>query len=150
MLHTDGIANIALGLGKSVVEGKLNFRFCPRYPETEMLPQQEMMRTSQKEFFALDLSVNDFDLTKGEEITLAKLTIRDAEKHEVLRYIASVWDYENYRLTDNLDEKGMKVLCRRVEVSSLPSGQDSGGALADRGDCPGYSGGDRICCESGI
>ncbi len=110
MQHTDGIANIALGLGKSVVEGKLNFRFCPRYPETEMLPQQEMMRTSQKEFFALDLSINDFDLTKGEEITLAKLSIRDAEKHDVLRYIASVWDYENYRLTDNLDERGMKVL----------------------------------------
>lgn len=110
MLHTDGIANIALGLGKSVVEGKLNFRFCPRYPQTDMLPQQEMMRSSQKEFFALDLSLNDSDLTKGEEITLAKLNIKDAEKHDSLRYIASVWDYENYRLTDNLAERGMKVL----------------------------------------
>jgi len=110
MQHTDGIANIALGLGKSVVEGKLNFRFCPKYPETEMLPQMEMMRTSQKEFYALDLSRSDFDLKKGEEITLAKLLIKDAEQHNVLRYIASVWDFENYRLTDNLDEKGMKVL----------------------------------------
>lgn len=110
MLHTDGIANIALGLGKSVVEGKLNFRFCPRYPQTDMLPQQEMMRSSQKEFYALDLSLNDSDLTRGEEITLAKLTIKDAEKHDSLRYIASVWDYENYRLTDNLAERGMKVI----------------------------------------
>lgn len=110
MLHTDGIANIALGLGKSVVEGKLNHRFCPKYPETEMLPQQEMVRSSQKEFYALDLSLNDFDLTKGEEITLVKLGIRDAEKHGVMKYLASVWDYENYRLTDNLNEHGMKVL----------------------------------------
>lgn len=110
MLHTDGIANIALGLGKSVVEGKLNFRFCPRYPETEMLPQTEMVRSAQKEFYALDLALNDFDLKKGEEITLAKLGLKDAEKHGVLRYLASVWDYENYRLTDNLDEPGMKVL----------------------------------------
>jgi CheY-like chemotaxis protein len=110
MLHTDGIANIALGLGKSVVEGKLNFRFCPRYPQTDMLPQQEMMRSSQKEFYALDLSLNDSDLRKGEEITLAKLTIKDAEKHDSLRYIASVWDYENYRLTDNLAERGLKVI----------------------------------------
>ncbi|MDD4309712.1 MAG: PEP/pyruvate-binding domain-containing protein [Candidatus Cloacimonetes bacterium] len=110
MLHTDGIANIALGLGKSVVEGKLNFRFCPKYPQTDMLPQQEMMRSSQKEFFALDLSLNDSDLTRGEEITLAKLTLKDAEKHNTLRYIASVWDYNNYRLTDNLEERGMKVL----------------------------------------
>ncbi len=110
MLHTDGIANVALGLGKSVVEGKLNFRFCPKYPETEMLPQTEMVRSAQKEFYALDLALNDFDLTKGEEITLAKLTLKDAEKHGVLRYLASVWDYENYRLTDNLEERGLKVL----------------------------------------
>ncbi|PKN73161.1 MAG: hypothetical protein CVU50_03940 [Candidatus Cloacimonetes bacterium HGW-Cloacimonetes-3] len=110
MLHTDGIANIALGLGKSVVEGKLNFRFCPRYPQTDMLPQQEMMRSSQKEFYALDLALNDSDLTKGEEITLAKLNIKDADKHDSLRYIASVWDYENFRLTDNLAERGMKVI----------------------------------------
>jgi len=110
MQHTDGIANIALGLGKSVVEGKLNFRFCPRYPATDMLPQEEMMRSAQKEFFALDLSLNDFDLTKGEEITLSKLNTKDAMAHGTLKYIASVWDYENYRLTDNLEEKGLKVL----------------------------------------
>lgn len=110
MQHTDGIANIALGLGKSVVEGKLNHRFCPKYPETEMLPQQEMVRGSQKDFYALDLQMNDFDLTKGEEITLVKLNLRDAQKHDVLKYVASVWDYENYRLTDNLNEEGLKVL----------------------------------------
>jgi len=110
MTHTDGIANIALGLGKSVVEGKLNFRFCPKYPQTDMLPQEEMMRSSQKDFYALDLSKADFDLTKGEEITLEKINVRVADKHGSLRYIASVWDYENYRLTDNLEERGMKVL----------------------------------------
>ncbi len=110
MLHTDGIANIALGLGKSVVEGKLNFRFCPRYPATDMLPQEEMMRSAQKEFFALDLAQNEFDLTKGEEITLSKMNIKDAMAHGTLKYIASVWDYDNYRLTDNLEERGLKVL----------------------------------------
>ncbi|MDD2229480.1 MAG: PEP/pyruvate-binding domain-containing protein [Candidatus Cloacimonetes bacterium] len=110
LLHTDGIANIALGLGKSVVEGKHSFRFCPKYPQMDMLPQQEMMRSSQKEFFALDLSLNESDLSKGEDATLAKLTIKDADKHDSLRFIASVWDYDNYRLTENLSERGMKVL----------------------------------------
>jgi hypothetical protein len=76
------------------VEGKLNFRFCPKYPQTDMLPQQEMMRSSQKEFYALDLSKADFDLKKGEEITLKKLNIRSADKHGSLRYLASVWDYD--------------------------------------------------------
>lgn len=110
MQHTDGIANIALGLGKSVVEGKLNYRFCPKYPDSDMLPQEEMVRSSQKDFFALDLSMNDFDLTKGEEITLAKLNLRAADKHGVTRYLTSIWDYENHRLTENLESSGMKVL----------------------------------------
>ncbi|MEN6445941.1 MAG: PEP/pyruvate-binding domain-containing protein, partial [Candidatus Cloacimonas sp.] len=110
MKHTDGIANIALGLGKSVVEGKLNFRFCPRYPEIDVLTPEEMLRSSQKKFFALDLLKNEFDLTKGEEITLANLNIKDADEKGTLRYIASVWDYENNRLTDNLEAKGMKVI----------------------------------------
>jgi hypothetical protein len=110
MQHTDGIANIALGLGKSVVEGKLNYRFCPKYPQLDMLPQEEMVRNSQKEFYALDLAKNDFDLTRGEEITLAKLSLKDAEQHDTLRYLASIWDYENFRLTDNLQERGLKVL----------------------------------------
>ncbi len=110
MTHTDGIANIALGLGKSVVEGKLNYRFCPKYPESEMLPPEECVRSAQKEFFTLDLSKSDFDLTKGEEITLAKLNLRTADKHGVIRYLASIWDYENHRLTDNLEAPGMKVL----------------------------------------
>ncbi len=110
MLHTDGIANIALGLGKSVVEGKLNYRFCPKYPDTDMLPQEEMVRSSQKDFYALNLSLNDFDLTKGEEITLSKQNMRMADKHKVLRYISSIWDYENHRLTENLESPGLKVL----------------------------------------
>jgi len=110
MQHTDGIANIALGLGKSVVEGKQNYRFCPRYPQSEMLPPEELMKNTQKDFFALDLSRNDFDLTKGEEITLNKLNLRLADKQGVLRYLVSVWDYENHRLTDNLESQGLKVL----------------------------------------
>ncbi len=93
-----------------MVEGKLNYRFCPKYPEIDILPQEEMMRNSQKEFFALNLSSNDFDLTKGEEITLSRLKLSDAEKHGTLRYLASVWDYENYRISDNPQEKGLKVL----------------------------------------
>lgn len=110
MEHADGIANIALGLGKAVVEGKLNYRFCPKYPDIDILPPEEMMRNSQKDFYGLNLANNDFDLTKGEEITLSKLNLADADKHGSLRYLASIWDYENFRLTDNLQERGMKVL----------------------------------------
>jgi hypothetical protein len=41
---------------------------------------------------------------------LARTELADADSHGTLKYLASVWDYENYRLTDNLQEKGLKVL----------------------------------------
>lgn len=108
--QSDGIANIVLGLGKAVVEGKNNHRFCPLYPDIDLLTQEEIVRNSQKEFYALNLANNDFDLTKGEESTLSLLTLKDAEEHGSLRYLASVWDYNDSRLTDNPQERGPKVL----------------------------------------
>ena len=110
LANSDGIANIVLGLGKAVVEGKNNHRFCPRYPEIDLLTEQEVLRNSQKEFYALNLANNAFDLSGKEDITLSKLTLKDAEQHGSLRYLASVWDYDDSRLTDNLQAKGFKVL----------------------------------------
>lgn len=110
-LHqSDGIANIALGLGIHVVEGKTSLRFCPRYPQSDILSEEEQVRNSQKDFYAIDLGKTDFDLVAGETITLAKLGIKEAEKHGTLQHLASVWDYENGRLSDNLQDSGLKVL----------------------------------------
>ena len=61
MKPEDGVATIALGLGKQVVEGGEAVRFCPRYPQ--VLPQfrspAEVMRAAQREFFALDLLMDE-------------------------------------------------------------------------------------------
>ncbi len=107
---SDGIANIVLGLGKAVVEGKNNHRFCPLYPDIDLLTQEEIVRNSQKEFYALNLANNAFDLTRGEASTLSKLTLKDADEHGSLRYLASTWDYNDSRLSDNLAAQGPKVL----------------------------------------
>ncbi len=110
MQQSDGIANIALGLGIYVVEGKTSQRFCPRYPKSDILTEEEQVRNSQKDFYALDLGKTDFDLVAGESITLSKLKLKEADKHGTLKNLASVWDYENYRLSDNLQDAGLKVL----------------------------------------
>jgi hypothetical protein len=110
MQQSDGIANIALGLGIYVVEGKTSLRFCPRYPKSDILTEEEQVRNSQKDFYALDLGKTDFDLVAGETITLSKLKLKEADKHGTLKNLASVWDYENYRLSDNLQDAGLKVL----------------------------------------
>jgi CheY-like chemotaxis protein len=108
--NSDGIATIALGMGKSVVEGDASFKFCPAYPKVDILPQEELLKTSQTEFWAVDLSKDDFDLSKGEDITYARLGIKDAERMGVLNNIASVWDYYSGTLIANPYMKGPKVI----------------------------------------
>ncbi len=108
--NSDGIATIALGMGKSVVEGDASFKFCPAYPKVDILPQEELLKVSQTDFWAVNLANDDFDLSKGEDITYARLSIKDADRMGVLKNIASVWDYYSNRLVDNPFAQGPKVI----------------------------------------
>ncbi len=71
MKPSDGVALVAVGLGKSVVEGFEAMRFCPRWPQ--VLPQlstiKDVLRNAQRHFWALDLSRVDLlpglDLDSG-------------------------------------------------------------------------------------
>ncbi|BDU68025.1 phosphoenolpyruvate synthase [Geothrix oryzae] len=106
----DGIANIAVGLGKYVVEGGKAYRFAPPYPEMDMLPPKEQLRTTQKHFYALDMSRTSVDLYGGEDGTLLHLDIQEAEKDGALHHCASVWDWNDDRIHDGLDAPGPRIV----------------------------------------
>lgn len=108
--NSDGITNMALGLGKTVVDGMKSFKFCSRFPKLEFLQPEDYLDNSQTEFLALDLKKQDFNLLKGEIDTYAKLDLDLAEKHGTLAHIASVWDYENKRILDGLDKPGYRII----------------------------------------
>jgi CheY-like chemotaxis protein len=118
----DGIANIAVGLGKYVVEGGKAYRFAPPYPEMDMLPPREQLRTTQKRFYALDMSRTDVDLYHGEDATLLDLDIREAEKDGALHHCASVWDANDDRIQDGLDHPGARIVNFRniLKYDSFP------------------------------
>jgi CheY-like chemotaxis protein len=122
MENSDGIASIALGLGKSVVEGKENYRFCPKYPKLEPLEPGERIKSSQKDFYALSLEQNSFDLKEGDDATLVKLDLKTAEKEGSLKNLATVWDYQNNRFVDSLTTPGIRVLTFPgiLKYSSIP------------------------------
>jgi hypothetical protein len=107
---SDGVVSLAVGLGKAVVEGELNFRFCPKYPKMEIIPPEELVKDSQKFLYAVAMDKEDFNLLDGDEITLANVRIRQAEKHGTLTHMTSMWDYENNRLIDGVTTKGMKIV----------------------------------------
>jgi hypothetical protein len=106
----DGIANLAVGLGKYVVEGDKAYRFSPPYPEMDMIPPREQLRTTQKHFYALDMSRTAVDLYGGEDATLLSLDIAEAEKDGALQHCASVWDRNDDRIRDGLDHPGPRVV----------------------------------------
>lgn len=112
MKAEDGVATVALGLGKQVVEGGDAVRFCPKYPR--VLPQfrspSEVMKVAQREFFALDLETNDADLLRGTDVTLARLPLSQAEEDGTLAVVGSVVDMEEDRIYDSLARRGSRVV----------------------------------------
>ncbi len=112
MKPEDGVATIALGLGKQVVEGGDALRFSPRYPQ--VLPQfrspAEVMRVSQRQFFALDLERSQADLLAGTDATLARLPLSQAEADGTLVLAGSVVAADEDRIYDGLGRQGSRVV----------------------------------------
>jgi hypothetical protein len=97
----DGIVFIALGLGRTIVNGGLVRMFCPKYPKLNIYSDvQERIRNSQSDFFAIDLSKKAKHVV-NEESYLSKLSIIDAKKDKSLNQIA-----DTYNINDNIIQSG--------------------------------------------
>ncbi|MBN2693066.1 pyruvate, phosphate dikinase [bacterium] len=110
MKPEDGIAVLAIGLGKYVVEGEKSFRFCPNYPKVDFLSMQEQFKASQNYFFAIDLKNYPQDLSSGEEATLKKLDVKQSEESKLLHICASTFDIRSNRLVAGANSSGPKVI----------------------------------------
>ncbi|MBN1416789.1 MAG: phosphoenolpyruvate synthase [Bacteroidales bacterium] len=108
----DGIATIAFGLGKFIAEGGTALRFSPRYPNKilQLSSPEAALRETQKYFFALDLNPDSFQPSPDDKINLVKLNISDAESHNTLRYVSSIYDYDNHMIRDTFDYPGKKII----------------------------------------
>ncbi len=106
----DGITAIALGLGQYVVEGAKSYIFCPRRPNMDIYSAQELLKNSQTSFYALDMSKQQIQLIDGEDATLKKFSLNQAEEDGTLEHLASVWDIENQRTRPGLHTIGPRIL----------------------------------------
>ena len=107
----EGIVNLALGLGKYIVDGGLTLRFSPYHP-TKVLQTSELeiaLRETQTRFYALDLhAAKNFSQDDG--FNLLKLHVKEAEKDGALNYIASTYDPYDQVIRDGLYPGGRKVI----------------------------------------
>jgi CheY-like chemotaxis protein len=108
----DGVAQVALGLGKSVVEGFEALRFCPRHPGS--LPQfssvKDMLRNAQRRFYALDLSRNDVIPDIRTDANLLHEETMEAIRDGAATHIASTYDRANDRVVSGLQPGGSPLI----------------------------------------
>lgn len=110
--HEEGIANIAYGLGKQIVDGGVSLRFSPKHPKKILqLSSPDMaLRDTQKSFFALDMCPTKFVPSIDDGINIIKYDIKDAEKDSSLRFAASTFDFQNHVLRDGMLQEGKRVI----------------------------------------
>ncbi|MBQ0049678.1 MAG: phosphoenolpyruvate synthase [Bacteroidales bacterium] len=109
----EGTVNLALGLGKYIVDGGVCLRVCPAHPD-HVLQTSELeiaLRDTQTHFNALDLTSADMAFEVNDGFNLKKLSVREAEGHGTLRYICSTFDPCDQVLRDGFYEgKSRKVI----------------------------------------
>ncbi|MDD2385152.1 MAG: PEP/pyruvate-binding domain-containing protein [Bacteroidales bacterium] len=108
----DGIVNIALGLGKHIVDGGKSLRFSPKFPaNTLQLSTPDLtLRDTQKFFFALSLDPHKFVPSINEDVNIIKLEINDAHADNALRHIGSTYDMNSHIITDSIMYDGRKLI----------------------------------------
>ncbi len=111
-LPEEGIINLALGLGKHIVDGGQNLRVSPFHPQKVLqLSSPEMaLRETQKHFFALDLSQPNFTPQTDDSDNLAKLRLKKAEEHGTLQQLSSSFDLQNNIIREGKHAVGKKIV----------------------------------------
>jgi hypothetical protein len=108
----DGIANVALGLGKYIVDGGVTLRFSPAYPHNILQTSslEYALRETQTYFNALDLNNIHFTPQVDDGFNLLKINVQDALKDGTLKYIASTYDVQEQMIYDGIYEGGRKII----------------------------------------
>lgn len=108
----DGIANIALGLGKYIVDGGQTLRFSPRHPHSilQMSAMDFALRETQTRFYALDLKNMAETFSVDDAFNLVKLGLKDADAEGSLKYIVSTYDPYDQIIRDGYYPGGRKIL----------------------------------------
>jgi CheY-like chemotaxis protein len=108
----DGVVNVALGLGKTVVDGGVSLRFTPAF--AGILPQfpsiKDMFNFSQRDFYAVSMKHVASVAFLEEDQYLVKEKLERAEKDGVLQNLASTYSRENDAVYDGISFPGPRII----------------------------------------
>ncbi|MCM1163558.1 MAG: phosphoenolpyruvate synthase [Muribaculaceae bacterium] len=111
----DGVAEIAVGLGKYIVDGGVGLRFSPRHPESVLQTSelQLALRDTQTRMYALDMNPvreTETPLTVDDGYNIVKLRVQDMADKGELKYMVSTFDYRDNVIRDNDTQEGRKLV----------------------------------------
>lgn len=109
----DGIALVALGLGKTVVEGGNTVRFCPRFPKhlLQFFSTKETLMHAQQDFFALDLNGKlDHHPESTKDPLVKRYDLLESESDGTLYTVGSTYSSEDEAVYDGISRSGVRVV----------------------------------------
>jgi len=108
----EGIVNVAVGLGYSVVRGDNVLRFSPYHPGIipDFSTPEGVIENSQREAYVLNIKNKDIILTEKEDETLNKISISEIVKDETINDIISTYDKEDGMIRDSFTKEGPHLI----------------------------------------
>ena len=120
----DGVVNLALGLGKTIVDGGVSWSYSPEYPRIgpPYGSIKELLRSSQKEYWAINMGTPlVYDPIRETEYLVSE-NLSTAEKDGTLRYLCSTYDPQSDRLQIGMGNPGPRILTFSplLELKDIP------------------------------
>ncbi len=108
----DGVAKVAFGLGKAVVDGDQVLRFSPKYPRNvlQTSTSELVMSETQQAMYALDLQPDKFKTSVDDAVNLDRIPVTECGKFRTFAKVVSTYDYENMRMVDSPAPQGPKFV----------------------------------------
>jgi len=122
MKPEDGLAHLALGLGRLIVDGFESFRFCPKYPKSNFYSTPDiLLDKSQRIFYAMNLQQKKFDILVDDPF-VTKFDLDTAIKDETLNNIADTYDFNSETLRIGYHGTGTPLITfsKQLKLNTLP------------------------------
>lgn len=108
----EGVVDLALGLGKTIVDEGMGWSFSPAYPQVNppYNSLSDLLKQSQTEFWAINMG-EPFSYNPIKETEyMQKFNLTDAENDGNLRFIASTYVPGNNKIKMGIEDKGPRIL----------------------------------------
>lgn len=108
----DGIVNLALGLGKTIVDGGFTWSYCPKYPKADppFNSIDDMLKNTQTKFWSVDMGSSPAYDPINEAEYLTNAHIASAETDKTLKNLASTLDSQSGRIIMGISKQGPRLL----------------------------------------